>query len=362
MAPPPKPQPITPPLPPSTTSTCTVDSAQGTHLFHITGYSLHERLLAGKSVRSAPFSIGGYDWAVRFFPDGGGFGEGGALVLYLELLTKNAAPRASCAFRFLNPSTGAASAAWPVPLLHYKFGYVNQRARVRTFRWNVLMYAHDDRLTVECTATVVHDPKVSETKAVAVVQEPASDLLKHLGRLLEEKEGSDVSFDVQGEVLSAHKMVLASRSPVFMEKFYGLEGEKNVGSVTVEDVRPDVFRALLHFVYTDSLPDMDDLGGEDRKEVIRHLLLAADRYKVKRLKLTCEDSLCNSLSEDSVATALAFAEEHSLCNLKEACIEFIAYSNRLHEVVASQGYKHLKRSRPSVLLEALEKSSKLPRV
>ena len=63
------PQP-TPPPPPLTTLTCTVEASQGTHLFHIAGYSLHERLGPGSSVRSAPFSVGGYDWAVRFFPDG----------------------------------------------------------------------------------------------------------------------------------------------------------------------------------------------------------------------------------------------------------------------------------------------------
>jgi hypothetical protein len=40
----------------TTTSTCTVVSAQGTHLFHITGYSLHQIFCAGTSVRSAPFS------------------------------------------------------------------------------------------------------------------------------------------------------------------------------------------------------------------------------------------------------------------------------------------------------------------
>ncbi|XP_004974332.1 uncharacterized protein LOC101764240 [Setaria italica] len=157
-----------------------------------------------------------------FFPDGS---EGGALVLLLKLLTKNAAARASCAFRFHNPATGAASARWSVPLLHYRSGLVNKRAQVSTFRWNVLMYAHDDRLTVECAVTVVHEPKVSETKAVFAVEEPPSEQSEHLGRILEE-EGCDVTFDVQGEVFTAPKIVLGMRSPVFKEKFYGPEMEK----------------------------------------------------------------------------------------------------------------------------------------
>ncbi|XP_025822260.1 BTB/POZ and MATH domain-containing protein 2-like [Panicum hallii] len=348
--------------PPSTrTSMCTGEASRGTHLFHVAGYSLHERLGARESVHSAPFSIGGYDWAVRFFPDGG---EGGALALLLELLTKDAAARASCAFRFLNPATGAASARWPVGLLSYRPGVVNKRAQVSTFRWNVRMYAHDDRLTVECAVTVVQEPKVSLTSwAMSRYEETPSDLSGHLGRMLGEKEGSDVTFNVQGEAVTAHKIVLAMRSPVFKARFYGPEREKKMGCVAVEDVRPAVFRALLRFIYTDSLPDMDDLGDDDGKEMFRHLLVAADQYEVTRLELMCEDSLCkNSLSTDSVASTLAFAEEQNLCSLKDACIEFIALSNKMDDVVASKGYAHLKSSCPSVLLDVLEKSSKLHRV
>ncbi|RLN05386.1 BTB/POZ and MATH domain-containing protein 1-like [Panicum miliaceum] len=323
--------------------------------------ALHERLGAGESVRSAPFSVGGYDWAVRFFPDGG---EGGALALLLELLTQDAAARASCAFRFLNPATGAASARWALGFLNYRSGVVNKRAQVSTFRWNVRMYAHDDRLTVECAVTVVQEPKVSLTSwAMSRYEEPPSDLSGHLGRMLEEKEGSDVTFDVEGEAVAAHKIVLAMRSPVFKAQFYGPATEKKMGCVvTVEDVRPAVFRALLRFIYTDSLPDMEDLGDDDGKEMFRHLLVAADRYQVKRLKLMCEDSLCKSLSADSVATTLAFAEEQNLCSLKDACIEFIALSSKIDDVMASKGYAHLKRSCPSVLLDVLEKSSKLHKV
>jgi speckle-type POZ protein len=48
--------------------------------------------------------------------------------------------------------------------------------------------------------------------------------------------------------------------------------------VIIEDKQPAVFRALLRFIYTDSLPDMDDLEGDANREMIRHLLVAADRY------------------------------------------------------------------------------------
>jgi speckle-type POZ protein len=46
-----------------------------------------------------------------------------------------------------------------------------------------------------------------------------------------------------------------------------------------------VFRSLLHFIYTDSLPEIDD---RDRTAMAQHLLVAADQYGMERLKLICE--------------------------------------------------------------------------
>ncbi|CAO2189231.1 unnamed protein product [Urochloa humidicola] len=70
-----------------TASRCTTQTAQGTHAFEIEGYSLHKGLGAGKFIRSATFDVGGYDWCIRYYPDGGNTDEG-YIAVYLELLTK----------------------------------------------------------------------------------------------------------------------------------------------------------------------------------------------------------------------------------------------------------------------------------
>nr|CAB3483558.1 unnamed protein product [Digitaria exilis] len=46
---------------------------------------------------------------------------------------------------------------------------------------------------------------------------PASDNGRHLGVLLDSKDDCDVSFIVDGEAFSAHRAVLAARSPMFKE-------------------------------------------------------------------------------------------------------------------------------------------------
>jgi speckle-type POZ protein len=43
------------------------------------------------------------------------------------------------------------------------------------------------------------------------------------------------------------------------------------------------------------------------------LLAAAERYNLEKLKMICENILCNSINTTTVTTALAFAKEHGCC-------------------------------------------------
>ena len=47
---------------------------------------------------------------------------------------------------------------------------------------------------------------------------------------------------------------------------------------------PHVFKMLLHFVYKDCLPAMDDLDGSEYEEMGKHLLVAADRYSMESMR------------------------------------------------------------------------------
>ncbi|XBI78379.1 hypothetical protein VPH35_088086 [Triticum aestivum] len=123
-------------------------------------------------------------------------------------------------------------------------------------------------------------------------------------------------------------------------------------------MQPAVFKAFLHFIYTDSMPFMDDLDDDDKREMVKHLLVAADKYAMERMKRICEGMLCKSLDVETVATILALADQHNCRNLKDACIEFMLSSNRMDDVIASQGYAHLKRSRPVLIVDVFERTVK----
>lgn len=76
----------------------------------------------------------------------------------------------------------------------------------------------------------------------------------------------------------------------------------------------------LLFIYNDSLPPFDDLTEDDYGEMIRHMLVAADRYAMERLKLMCQSILCEGIHVQTVATTLALADQHHCDMLKDACI------------------------------------------
>lgn len=132
--------------------------------------------------------------------------------------------------------------------------------------------------------------------------------------------------------------------------------------INIEDMQPVVFEALLHFIYTDSLRLADNLESDEKIEMVKHLMVAADRYAMERLKLACEQILSKKLSVENVAAIFQFAEQNNSHKLKDACTEFMVLSNRINDVSLSQGYLNLKRDYPSVLIEMLEKASKIQRL
>ncbi|XP_048545582.1 BTB/POZ and MATH domain-containing protein 1-like [Triticum urartu] len=114
------------------------------------------------------------------------------------------------------------------------------------------------------------------------------------------------------------------------------------------------FRAMLHFIYTDTVPELDQ-PLEVVATLAQHLLAAPDRYVLDRLKLICEVKLSGGITVDTAATTLALAEQHNCSKLKAKCVEFIVSTPAvLDDVLAMEGYRHLEASCRSVLTELLK--------
>ncbi|KAG2582534.1 BTB/POZ and MATH domain-containing protein 1-like [Panicum virgatum] len=351
---------------PTTVSTCTAATEQGKHVFEIFDYSKHRGMGSGEFIRSGTFSVGGFDWAIRFYPDGFDTYSTNYISVYLELLSKDTRVRASCDLSLVDQTTGLPTSVHKTNLRVFNSGDLSRFAPPSgTFMqrgvFEASAYLRDDHLTIQCITTVRKGPQVSAPALLNEIEVPPSNIGEHLWNFLDAGEGVDVRFSVGGETFAAHKLVLAMRSPVFRAGLFGRMREAKEQLVTIEEMQPEVFRALLHFIYTDSLPDMDGgPEGDVDREMIQHLLVAADRYAVDRFKLVCQSILRKKLDVETVSAAMALAYQHNCDRLKDICLDFITCSSSVMDsVVATQGYKNLKTTCPSALVDLFEKSRKL---
>lgn len=184
---------------------------------------------------------------------------------------------------------------------------------------------------------------------------------EHFRDLLLSELGADVRFRVGGETFPAHRCVLAARSPVLKAQLFGrgAMGEASPDAHVVDGVRADVFRQLLHFIYTDSLPSWtEEQGKEEEAAMARHLLEAADRYGLERLTLVCEKTLCGHIDATTVVATLTWADRHRCHGLRMACFGFMKSQVRTGAV--RTGLEDFIRGYPSLMIELLHRIANLP--
>lgn len=216
-------------------------------------------------------------------------------------------------------------------------------------------YLKDDCLKINCTVGVV--VSAIDCSRSLSIQVPDSDIGTHFGMLLDTKEGSDVTFDVCGEKFHAHRLVLAARSPIFEAELINRMEEGNQ-EILITDMEPYVFKAMLHFIYRDSLieeelPVSSAVSTPSINEALpAKLLAAADKYGLARLRVVCESSLCRDISVNSVAKILALADHYHALDLKAVCLKFSA--ENLEAVMSSDGFEYLKKECPLLQSEILK--------
>ncbi|XP_073302755.1 BTB/POZ and MATH domain-containing protein 2-like [Primulina huaijiensis] len=349
-----------------TTSTSITETVDGSHDFKIAGYSLSKGIGIGKYIASDTFIVGGYSWAIYFYPDGKSVEDNATYVsLFIALASEGADVRALFELTLLDQSGrerhkvhshfGRALESGPYTLKYRGSMWGYKRFYKRTLL-ETSDYLKDDCLQVHCCVGVVRSH--TEGPKVYSIPLPPSDIGQHFGHLLESGKETDVVFEIDGETFSAHKLVLAARSPVFSAQLYGPMKDQNTQCIKIEDMEAPVFKALLHFMYWDALPDLEELTGLNSKWastlMSQHLLAAADRYGLDRLRLLCESYLCADVAIHTVATTLALAEQHHCFQLKSVCLKYVALPENLRAVMQTDGFDYLRESCPHVLTELLE--------
>jgi len=254
---------------------------------------------------------------------------------------------------------------------------------------DVVVIRYEIELVVTSGGALNKNTKLIPSASVNVPNYPT--IGKSLIKLLyDEKSAFDVVFDVDGELFKAHKLILSSRSSVFKGMFRtgAAMREGAQGVCKLLDIDKNVFKLLLHFVYADELPALlkgDDTAGLDDLDftgtalapadgkrhasghpsdkvpldvsTTQHLLVAADRFDLSRLRAMCEARLCESVDIDSVANTLTLAELNHADALRRACLSFIAAN--LSDVMSTAGYDAMNRACPHLAGEILQAVAEL---
>ncbi|KAI3894989.1 hypothetical protein MKX03_028009 [Papaver bracteatum] len=342
------------------------ETVKDSHEYMIQGFSVAKGIGIGKLMTSRTFTVGGHDWVLLFYPGGISKASKEYVSLYLKILSPGEV-RATYEFKLLD-QTGKgkhgvhkiSSRTFNTATVDKTWGYTKY---MKTSELESSSYLKDDCLSIHCTIGIVQtrDETVQtdrvEDEKPFVIPVPPSDMSQNLKGLLESKIGSDITFHVGNESFSAHKSILAARSPVFRAQFFGLVGNPDMETVAIKEFEPFAFKAMLLFLYSDELPEPRELSDSDflcsSSTLMQHMLDAADRYDLARLKLMCEAKLCEEITADTVATILALAEQYQCLQLKTFCLNFAAKPENLREVMKSDGYAYLEKSFPSLLTDLL---------
>ncbi|KAK4478005.1 hypothetical protein RD792_017270 [Penstemon davidsonii] len=336
---------------------------EGSHTLEIQGFSFTKGMGIGEYISSDTFLVGGYLWQIQFYPDGKYLRRDKYVSLCITLASKkyeedarvwyeyvlldeigNKWHRSNGLFRMVPEDkrcmVGPHTLHDGNRTIFYEDFY--ERTELESSR-----FVKDDCLTIQCTLGVV---KTSMDAPKMVVQ--TSDLRQSYEQLLESRDGSDVSFEVEGETFYAHKLILSTRSPVFKAQFFGLLKEENTCHIKIEEMQAPVFKALLNFIYCDVIPDLDSKCLDII--LTQHLLAAADRYGIEKLRSLCVARLCENITIDTVASSLALAEQHGCIQLRSTCLEFIGLPENLEAVMQTDGFKNLKESCHAIIYDLLK--------
>lgn len=128
---------------------------------------------------------------------------------------------------------------------------------------------------------------------------------------------SDVVFMVDKERISAHRVILVGRSEYFAKLLTSNFKEGNTSCIVdIKDTSAAAFKAVLHYLYTDTLSFSED--------VIIEVMHLADRYHIPRIFHYCLQHCRQHSVTANAIERLVVAHKYHLEELRASMLQFVA--------------------------------------
>ena len=217
---------------------------------------------------------------------------------------------------------------------------------------------HDFALRSELISALIDGTLVIEVrmklsippKSVPAPYIPENPVAKMIQGIFLDVKYSDIVFEVGGGngkdnamkvakttpvAFPAHRCIVENCSSIFAALCVLGEGDNEKIPIQINDVKPDMFRLLLNYMYGGRLSD------DDMKSHAREIIDAADKYGVVNLKLEAEVCFVEgtTFSIENVMEHLSYAESKNCALLKEAVMDFIV--DNKSDVIKKMSFAHV---------------------
>jgi hypothetical protein len=178
---------------------------------------------------------------------------------------------------------------------------------------------------------------------------PQAELNVHLKELLANPILSDVTFKVEDESIRAHRAILAARCEKFRAMFLGNMREATAAEIKIEGHSALAFKALLEYIYTDRVENLN-------AQTALGLLSLSDEYLLASLTTICERTIAEQVTIENVGSVLSTADRFHAATLKKFCMDFIL-SNFNAVLNCSDFQESVKVGHPDLMFEILRSVS-----
>ena len=177
----------------------------------------------------------------------------------------------------------------------------NSESTMATFGYRII--SSNDVLII-CTITIPFDSYIGGQSL---------DTFQHCQQVLDRQKHCDFAIKVQDKFFNVHKCVLSTHWPYFVTLLESGMSEANSETLTIEDQKPDVIKAMIYYIYTgtSNVTDVD---------VALELITVSDKYNLPNLKVKSLRFVIAKMNQYCVIKALFKAKLHGLDDLFEACI------------------------------------------